>query len=405
MTEQMINNLAKSLNTTPENLTETAAQILTEKGPDWQRAGHDENACNILSVRVAAQMIGRENAQMSRSGATRFEGMFISVPRAKEWGKILYNKMKNQLETLPPEAADNFIRDGNVVMFHSNGDGTYQRRGKAAFFNGGNGDDIDETTVSELPRHTVTMSDGTTAFYVVWDKNNPTYPSGDPNFKYGKPRPQDERERTCLFLGRKEGTNDEPSLITVKAEGKAADNLYPPTFVAGTIALKTGRNPAVAYAVKNGLSVFNSDVTKQGVFTNEPIGIVQSILEGDFLPNFDTLETFINENEGTDGWYDRNVAVIGEVIHMDPRDNGGCVLIVSDLDITSLAPPQEVFVSGVHSEKVDFAIGTKVMLFGQVWRTREGDIRLTVNGWYPHDIIAAANGDDVSLDADEGWDA
>ena len=402
MADDMIANLATSLNTTPENLTEVAAGILLGKGADWARAGHDEAACNILSVRVAAQVIGRQNAQMSRSGATRFEGMFVSVPRPKEWGKILYNKMKNQLESLPVDAQDALIREGSVVVFHSNGDGTYQRRGSGAFFNGGEG--IDEASVSELPRHTVTLSDGLTSFYVVWDKNNPTYPSGDPNFKYGKPRPQDERERTCLFMGRKEGTNDAPSLISIKAEGKNADALYPPTFVAGTIALKTGRNPAVAYAVRNGLSVFNADATKQEIFSADPLSVVQEMLGDDFLPNFGALEPFLNENQGTDGWYDRNIAVVGEVIHMDPRDEGGCVLIVSDLDITSLAPPQEVFVSGLHADKVEFAIGTKVMLFGQVWRTREDDIRLTVNGWYAHDVIPVVNGDDVTLDDTEGWD-
>ena len=402
MAGDMITNLATSLNTTVENLSEVAAGILEDKGADWVRAGHDEEACNILSVRVAAQMIGRSNAQMSRSGATRFEGMFISVPRPKEWGKILYNKMKNQLESLPVEATDTLVSEGSVVIFNSNGDGTYQRRGSGAFFNGGEG--IDEATVSELPRHTVTLSDGLTSFYVVWDKNNPTYPSGDANFKYGKARPQDERERTCLFIGRKEGTSDTPTLLSVKAEGKAADALYPPTFVAGTIALKTGRNPAVAYAVRNGLSVFNEDSTKQERVSAPALDLITELLGDDFLGNFDALEPFLNENQGTDGWYDRNIAVVGEVIHMDPRDNGGCVLIVSDLDITSLAPPQEVFVSGVHADKVEFAIGTKVMLFGQVWRTREDDIRLTVNGWYAHDVIPVVNGDDVTLDDTERWD-
>ena len=44
------------------------------------------------------------------------------------------------------------------------------------------------------------------------------------------------------------------------------------------------------------------------------------------------------------------------------------------------------------------------MLFGQVWRTREADIRLTGNGWYAHDVIPVVNGDDVTLDDTEGWD-
>ena len=59
--------------------------------------------------------------------------------------------------------------------------------------------------------------DANTHFYVVWDKKTMLPPSGDANFKYGAPRPQDERERTSLFFGRPQGTDGRPQVFTVKA--------------------------------------------------------------------------------------------------------------------------------------------------------------------------------------------
>ena len=53
---------------------------------------------------------------------------------------------------------------------------------------------------------------------------------------------------------------------------------------------------------------------------------------------------------------------------------------------------------------MDFAIGTKVLLVGGVWKTQEGEYRMSVNGWWPFDAIepmAEVGGDD----GDDGWDA
>ena len=97
MNENTLNNVAKTLNVTVDVLREKALTVLDEQAPAWRNAGKSEEDCGLLAIRVAARSISTENARLSRSGATKYEGMFISSPRPKEWGKILYSKMKNHL--------------------------------------------------------------------------------------------------------------------------------------------------------------------------------------------------------------------------------------------------------------------------------------------------------------------
>ena len=200
MSDEMLNNIAKTLNVAPETVRARADEVLAEQGAAWRNAGRSEDDCFILALRVAGRNITSENARLRRARADTYEGMFISVPRPKEWGKILYNKMKNQLATASPEVRQTFVDNGSVVLFEDNHDGSYTRLSAEQYGQ-------TESDVSSLPKHTMQL-DANTHFYVVWDKNNPTFPSGDANFKYGAPRPQDERERTCLFYGRMVGGND-----------------------------------------------------------------------------------------------------------------------------------------------------------------------------------------------------
>jgi hypothetical protein len=76
-----------------------------------------------------------------------------------------------------------------------------------------------------------------------------------------------EKERTSFFLGRKAGSNDEPSLITVRVNGKVADTQY-------AIALWTMRNTAyrragrvvmtaAAYNLKKGLEYGSWELTSK----------------------------------------------------------------------------------------------------------------------------------------------
>ena len=50
-----------------------------------------------------------------------------------------------------------------------------------------------------------------------------------------------------------------------------------------------------------------------------------------------------------------------------------------------------------------FGVGTKLLVVGQAWRTREMEDRMTVNGWWAFDEIAQMVEPDFG--ADDGWEA
>ena len=398
MQDKTITNVAKSLSVSADTLRERAMTVLTEQSEAWKNAGKSEEDCGLLAIRVAARMITTENARMKRAGASNFEGMFVNSPRPKEWGKILYRKMSNQLKTLSEEARGALVDSGSVVIYEDNHDGSYTRLASEAF--GG------ESEASDLPRGTMQL-DENTHFYVVWDKSNPTFPSGDANFKYGRPRPQDERERTSLFL-----TTD-MKLITVKAQGKAAD-IQHPTFVTGTIPMRAGANGTTAYC-KPDVSVFTADPSLADKFPAPPLMLTDSGSEGlltddsipiDVLGGLDDMRSYYDEFNGKDGWWDKVIAIPTEVIHIDPRDNGGLVLVCADLDMASTAPTVDVYVPAGQEDRVDFAVGTKCLIVGQTWRTQEDEQRISVGGWWPFDEIEAmADTMQTTLtDEDTGWD-
>jgi hypothetical protein len=373
MDDTMVNNMAKTLNVSADALKDKAQEVLTLQGPAWTNAGKSEDDCGILALRVAARQINTENAALRRAGAENVEGMFVSCPRPKEWGKILYNKMANQLKGADGNAVHALVNSGAIVVFEDNHDGTYSRMAMEEF--GGDG------TVSELPRHSMRI-DENTHFYVVWDKNNPTFPSGDTNFKYGKPRPQDERERTSMFL-----TTDN-KILTIKAQGAAAD-IQHPTFVTGTIPVRLGANGTTAYCKPN-VSVFTADSSLTEKYEADPMAMMQS---GDIpfamVDSVDALRAYYDDNKDTKEWWDTILAVPTEVIHIDPRDNGGMVLVCADLDMTSTAPTIDVYVGAEHANLVDFAVGSKCIVVGQTWRTQDDEQRMSVSGWYAYDTIEA----------------
>lgn len=393
MNENTLNNVAKTLNVTVDVLRQKTLAVLEEQAPAWRNANKSEEDCGLLAIRVAARSISTENARLSRSGATKYEGMFISSPRPKEWGKILYNKMKNQLITASQEVRQTLVDSGAVVLFEDNHDGTFTRSAREDFY----GQEVADVT--DLPNHTMKL-DENTHFFVVWDKANKTFPSGDVNFKYGRPRPQDERERTSLFLGRPEGSSGEMQLINLKAQGKAADVQHP-TFMTGIIPLRAGKNNN-AYA-KPDITILTPNLAVANSFPKPP-AILQDGILGDCLivdilglentlGSLEQLPEYYNTHNGKDGWWDRQLCVPTEVIHIDPRESGGFVLVCADLDMASTAPTIDVYVPAEHEHKVDFAVGTKALLVGQTWRTQDGEQRLSVNGWWAFDEIEAMSGD------------
>ena len=393
MSDDMLNNIAKTLNVAPEMVQERANAVLAEQGAAWKNAGRSDEDCFILALRVAGRNITTENARLRRAGADTYEGMFISVPRPKEWGKILYNKMKNQMISATTDVRMALVNSGAVVLFENNNDGTYTRLAAEMFGFGA------ESDVSSLPKHTMQL-DANTHFYVVWDKTNPTFPSGDANFKYGAARPQDERERTCLFYGRMVGGTSDVKLIQVSGSGKAADRQFP-TFTPLTIPLKTGKNNKCY--LNADVSVPSIDLDLAVMFSGSPVDILPTIIgDENMLPNLGALGDYYDNFNGKDGWWDRTCATVAEVIHIDPRDNGGSILVCGDVDITSMAGTIDVYCDDVPS----FGVGTKVLLHGQAWRSREGEDRMSVNGWWAFDEVAQMVSPDFGDDnATDGWDA
>jgi len=395
--EKIIQRTANTLNIDIGVLKTRTEAILSTQGDAWKNAGKSDDDCYALALKVAGSKIKNENSRLLRSGASIVEGMFISVPRPKEWGKILYNKMKSQMISATEEVRQQFVDNGKIVLYNDNGDGSYTRYAKEDFFG------EETTTVNDLDKHAMRL-DGDSHFYCVWDSNNKTFPSGDRNFKYGNARPQDEQERTSTFLGRVEGSSDEVKVMTVTAQGKAADVQYP-TFTPLTMALRVGKDGKRCY-VKADMANYTEDASKAEIFSLPPItadgsGLMPSVLGAEnMLPSLDTLRDYYDKFNGQAGWWDRVIGVVGEVIHIDPRDNGGYTLVCADLDIASVAPVVEVYVPSEHGSRVDFAVGTKILLVGQTWRTRDTDEqKLSVNGWYPFDEVEAME----TVDA-EGWD-
>lgn len=393
MTDEMIEKVSKTVGVSADILKERAAAVLDTHGAAWANAGKNSEECSILALRVAARQMANEKATLRRSGATLYEGMFIHVPKAKEWGKILYNKMQGQLVNATPEARNALIDAGRIVVYEDNHDGSFTRYAREDFFG------ASESDVASLPKD-IQKLDESTHYYIVWDSNNPTFPSGDANFKFGKARPQDERERTSLFFGRKQGSNEDWKPMTVKGNGLAADVQYP-TFTTGTLGVRPSRDGMTGYLTR--VSQFTEDENLTSMFSAPPLELIQEFLPDDFLPSLSNIGDYYDNYHGKDGWWDRICAGVGEVIHIDPRDNGGFVLVCSDPDITSLAEPLDVYVPASQQHSVDFAVGSKILLTGQVWRTREGDDRMSVNGWWAFDKIAPiVASPDIE---DEGWDA
>ena len=393
MTEDMLEKVAKTVGVSPDTLRERAGEVFEAQSAAWLNAGKTGEEASVLALRVAARQIANEQAKLRRSGATLYEGMFVHVPKAKEWGKILYNKMQGQLTNATDEVKNTLIENGSVVIFEDNHDGSFTRYAREDFFG------ASESEVSDLPRNTQKL-DESTHYYIVWDSNNPTFPSGDKNFKYGAARPHDERERTSLFFGRPQGSNGEWSPIVIKGSGNSADVQFP-TFTTGTIGVRPSRDGATGYLTR--VSEFTEDENLTSMFSSPPLELMQEFLPDDFLPALSNLGEYYDNYYGKDGWWDRICGVVAEVIHIDPRDNGGFNMVCSDPDIMSMAEPLDVYVPASQSHLVDFAVGTKVLLTGQAWRTREGDDRMSVNGWWAFDKIAPiVASPDVE---DEGWDA
>ena len=406
--EQIVKDLAANLGVAEDRLRLKMNEVLTANGPAWTNAGKDEATCTILSARVAGRQLKMIGEKLKKSGLEQFEGMFIRVPPYKDWAQIAYRKTERELTSrgnVSDPLTQAQIKNGALVYFEANGAG-YTRYANAGLISRQSmSDSIDEATVNDLPTNHHNLPNGD-AFYLIWNNTTPTFPSGDANFKYGAPRPASERERTCHFLGRKVGSSDEPTLITVRANGKTADTQHA-TFLPGNIGLRPGRDGKVAYAKELSDLVPNNDVAS--IFSAPPFavgeagpeGIVTDMLgglypDGGLLPSFATLEQYHTDHKDDKDWWDQWVGIVGEVVHIDPRERGGFTVTLGDLDITSSAPGQDLIIPKSQEHLLTFGLGSQVLIVGQTYKSRDDEMRFTTHGWWCVDSVDAVQVDDES---------
>ena len=410
--QTVANNVGVSLDT----LNTRIEEVLKENKTAWEAAGKSDEDCTILAIRVAGRQLKAEAAKLSRSGATVLNGMFVSAPRYKDFAKSGYAKMKTTLESLDEDARLGLVSQGRITIIQDNLDGTFTHHINPTFKLESLEEEVSEVILHALPK-IVQELDASTWFQIIENNTMPRFQSGDINPRYGRARKLSEPVRECLFLGTKDGGDVE--LVTVKFEGDLAIENQP-TFTPGRLPVRLGRN-GVGYA-KPGVTKFVVDDSIATIFSSPPFmvgesgpsGLVLDLVEGvwpngDFLPSFDLLPEHINKWAETDQKWDRLCAIHGEVVHIDPREKGGYIVTVGDLDITSTAPSVDIYVAPEHEFRMDFGVGSEIVIVGRAWMSRDDEARLDSTAWWVCDSIGSAAPAVEEAPAEEeantGWDA
>ena len=397
-TTDMMERIAKNVGVSIEALRAKMNAVLADNQATWEAQGKDAQTCEVNALRIAGRQLKSEADKLSRSGATLYEGMFIYVPRPKDWADMAYKKAATTVSSAPDTVIEQMVESGKITLYLDNNDGTFTKRynpslAQKADFSPGTA----EVELSALPKDTYDAGMGM-HFHLIWDSANPKYPSGDANWKYGKARPLNEPERTCLFLGRKRG-DTEVTAFSFRLSGSLANEQFP-TFVTGTIAMKPARNGDVAYG-KAGVTAFSRDDSVQSIFSAPPQQLVGEHLK--LLSGLSEVEGFMATLDDKTKW-DAKVAINTEVVHIDPRDNGGFIVTVGDLDIFSSAPTVDVYVPAEQEDLVTFGVGSNLLIVGAPWMSREGEARLSVAGFFCPDEPMPTVSESSSDEGDMGWD-
>ena len=402
MESTMLERVASNIGCSQEQLENELAVAQGSHKASLLTAGKSEGDADAICLRMAATVIRKKAASLSASGCKPYEGAFVSVPRAKDFAELSYKKMASQLETLPSSSINNLVSMGSIMFYEPNGSGGYTRLAnpsllnKTPFAEGTRTDDV-----QMLPKNCMGISSGR-AFSLIWNNNMPSYPSGDANFRYGAARPLNEPERTSYFYGRLAGTTNELALMQVVASGKMS-RASPPTFIAGAIAARANRDGSKLY-LKDGVSEFVADEAVQNIFTGDPSSWDIDGFDITYLKSLSDIPSFIEGLDSKRKW-DALAVMDLEVIHIDPRERGGFVVSLGDLDYTSLSLPIDLWVPKSQENLVDFGVGSVLTVIGSAWVGREGDARLTATGWFVKESITVAP---VETDMDEsslieGW--
>lgn len=397
--------VAKQVGTTPAAIERRVSLILTENNAAWDAASMSSEDQTNRATRIAARQLMTEKRKIAASGCVELTGCFIASPPYKDWAKMAYRKMNDTLTALDSAAIDSLVSEGAIVVYEPTDNGFNRKANlslinKTEFTSG-----MSESVVVDLPKGAVAHEGLGIHYYIVADKNMPKYPSGDANYRYGAARPSSEPERTCLFLGSLDG--DEVRVYEIKFSGQDALDQQP-TFVPGVIPVKGGKDNAKTGNgrawTRKGVSVFSEDpdaasVLPDAPFTSEGKGFMADILGSDnLLKSFNDLVGYYDAHRDDEDWWDKSIGIIGEVSHIDTLDNGASTLVVGDLEDFS-APSVEVKIPSGQSHLLDFSVGSTIFLNGGVWKTNDGEPRMSVHGWFIVDGIAPTQAD-VS-----GWDA
>jgi hypothetical protein len=406
MNTETYERVAKNVGCTVQEMMHRHKAVMDAQAASLAASGVPESEMETKTLRMAAAEMRAERARLSRSGAKMLEGMFLTSPRYKDWGKVFYQKYANMLNPLSEEGRRNLVAQGLVGLYvHDDVDGGYTHihnpslLAKTAFAEG-----VAETNTQSLPKQATALDDGS-FFVCIENKSSPTYPSGSQNYAYGKARATEDLERTCLFLGREQGTTSEPTLMQFTFRGDLAKDPVP-TFMPGRIAASVSRNGDKAYA-KNGVTVFNSDENVANIFPAPPLtsdgqGLIPTHLP--LLDGLDSIHDYVGSLSDKEKW-DAVVGVVLEVAHMDPRENGGYILTCADLDLTASTPPLDLYVGQHEESRVSFGVGSVIVAVGSPYIGREGDARLAINGWWAVEEMGSSLADEeVVAETTEEWE-
>lgn len=395
--------VAKNVGCSVEALQAKHESVLTANRANLEASGLSAADLEMKTLRMAAAEMRAVTARLSRSGATMLKGMFVSVPRTKDIAKRQYANMARTLSSLPEEARMNMVAQGAIVLWEPDmvdGGYTYHHNpsleSKQPFQ-----EDTAERRVQNLPKTAASLPDGT-HFALIADKSSPTWPSGGENFRYGRYRAQSEPMRDCLWLGTEDGGS--VRVVKVRFTGDDAKTQHP-TFVLGTLPAKMGRNGDTAYA-KKGVSVFTPDPSVLSLFEEPPVksdgtGLLASHTNIAMLEGLGGIEEWLGGLSDSEKW-DAQCAVPLEVAHIDPREGGGYIITLADLDIASPIAPIDLWVSREEESKVDFAVGSVVLALGGAWMGKDdGMPRMMVNGWWCMDSIATVDAPEPEEEAHE----
>jgi hypothetical protein len=125
---QMIERISKNIGCNEDTLRARMDSVLSEHKGAWLDAGKTDEDCQVNALRIAGRQIKSEGEKLKRSGATLFEGMFVSVPRYKDWAELAYKKAAKTIIDGNPTVVEALIEQGNVTLFEDNTDVTFTKK-------------------------------------------------------------------------------------------------------------------------------------------------------------------------------------------------------------------------------------------------------------------------------------